>query len=296
MRPPATFGQQENYAEGALFIMNADGTNRRPLLKMKDYLWHSDPCFSSDGKKLAFRAFRNKQGEKPLTHDVVTANADGSEAKNLGKGQMPSFSPDGEQIVFTLPNPNVGVWTMNAAGGNRVLIDAQGYGGQWSPDGKSIAYSRFNPLIAANICVYDVKTKARRFLFEHDEDTEPYREIHYLTWSPDSKRVCFMARRMDFSLEVAVMSAKGEAAGFDVCFPVKEFSIKDIAWHPDGKKILVSKKDKQENDWRLFTFEPGGDTSLKPIPPQPEGWSNITCCWTPDGKRIVFSSQKLERK
>ena len=294
---PSLAAAQQPLPEHALYIMNADGTNRRELVSHADFKSQGSPCFSPDGKWLAFDAWRPQAGESSSKAHILVTKADGSGPKDLGDGAMPSWSPDGKQIVYTRYSPNHGVWTMNADGSNKTLIDRSGWCGQISPDGKKIAYTKYHQG-GANLCLFDVKTKAQTFLFEWDEDTETYRQIQWnFCWSPDSKRICFKAMKKDETWEMAVVSAKGQVDGFDVCFPLEKPPAEDLAWHPDGKKILVSMINaKEKNTRQLFTFDPDGDDPPKPIPNQIADWANLNGCWTPDGKQIVFSSQKLDRK
>ncbi len=293
---PATAFAQNEKPEHALFLMNADGSNRRQLVDLEHYNAQGSPSFSPHGKMLAFDAWRAGQGESSSKAHIFIANADGSGAKDLGDGAMPSWSPDGKQIVFSRYTPNHGVWMMNPDGSNKAPIDNRGWCGQWSPDGKKIAYTVRHG--GANFCIYDVKSQERRYLFEYDEDSEPYRMIQWnYCWSPDSKRLCFKAQRQDQQYEVAVISIQGQAEGFDVCFLLEKHpAAEDLAWHPDGKKVLVSMTNTQAKNTRhLFVFDPDGDGPPKPLPHQTAEWANLNGAWTPDGKQIVFSSRKVDK-
>lgn len=283
--------------EHSLYIMNADGTNRRPLVGSEEFAAHGSPCFSPDGKKLAFDAWRAKQGESASKAHIVLTKADGTSLKDLGDGAMPSWSPDGKHIIYTRYSPNRGVWIMNADGSGKTLIDGRGWCGQCSPDGKKIAYTKYHQN-GANLCIYDRKTKAQKFLFEWDEDSEPYRQIQWnFCWSPDSNQICFKALRSDQTWEIAIVSADGVSHGFHPCFTLEKPAAEDLAWHPGEKTILASMTNSQQKNIRqLFTFEPKTDTIPKPVPNQSPEWANLNGAWTPDGKQIVFSSRKLEKK
>jgi TolB protein len=63
----------------------------------------------------------------------------------LGKGNDPSWSPDGKTILFSAPdaeNKESRLFLMDAKGQNvRALTKEAGEMGKWSPDGKRIVYS-----------------------------------------------------------------------------------------------------------------------------------------------------------
>ena len=69
----------------------------------------------------------------------ISATKDGVTVSDLGLGNCPSFSADGDRIIFlnnsrTAPNQKIGIWLMESDGSNRRPLD--GYGRtKWSPDG-----------------------------------------------------------------------------------------------------------------------------------------------------------------
>ena len=76
---------------------------------------------------------------------------------------------------------------MNADGTGRQLIDASGWGSQWSPKRNEIAYT-VNEQRRAELVVYDVAKQQRRTLPLENA----YSQIYWgLTWSPDGKWICF---------------------------------------------------------------------------------------------------------
>ena len=65
-------------------------------------------------------------------------NDDGSDLTDLGVGIIPTFSPDGKQLAFTWSGH--GTTIMNIDGSGREVLTAEGWGCQWSPDGRWISY------------------------------------------------------------------------------------------------------------------------------------------------------------
>lgn len=108
---------------------------------------------------------------------------------------------------------------MSSDGSKRRLIEPNGWGSAWSPDGKEIAYTIYDQR-GAVLRVYDVaKGKLR------DVEHKQYSCIYWgLTWSPDSKWICFKANQRDGGCEIAAISAEGENRGFKVLVPKSDFA------------------------------------------------------------------------
>jgi len=124
-----------------LRIMNADGTDSRPLTSdpyIKDY-----PAVSPDGNYVFFAT------RKSGTPDVWRINVDGSNLKQITSGESadyaPTCSPDGQWITFTSTRSGTnGLWKVSVDGGEPVLLtDRPATRGSFSPDGKLIACGYF---------------------------------------------------------------------------------------------------------------------------------------------------------
>src|SRR6185503_9899251 len=97
-----------------------------------------------------------------------------------GLGMMPTWSKDGSRLSYS----NSGIQVINADGTNsRSLTEGSGWGAQWSPDGKKIAY-----YAGLQIVTLDVATEKSTPVYKATD----YRQIYWnMTWSPDSQRICF---------------------------------------------------------------------------------------------------------
>lgn len=93
--------------------------------------------WSPNGKRIAYAAL---EGSETL---LYTMNADGSEAKRIGPGMMPSWSPAGDALVFVAGQvPQLYTIPMNG-GEMQVLLPnivAGVFYPLWSPTGDAIAY------------------------------------------------------------------------------------------------------------------------------------------------------------
>lgn len=107
---------------------------------------------------------------------------------------MPSWSPDGNRLIISQygsGGADGGVWNLKADATDATPIDAAGWSGQWSPDGRKVVYLKGRDLI-----LYDIMDNSRRSLL--GESSELFSRVNFNpAWSADSQRVYFKAQRKD---------------------------------------------------------------------------------------------------
>lgn len=147
---------------------------------------------------------------------------------------MPTWSKDGKHLACSRyggGGVGSGVWIINADGSDHKRIDS-GWGAQWSPDGTSIAYTK-----SGGIWVYDVPTGQSHERLPRGE--HPFASIYYnMSWSPDSRRLAFMATSPQRESVLASVSMTGEDPDLQVHFTTPQKINPDITYSPDGKHIL----------------------------------------------------------
>lgn len=270
-----------------LHVLDADGGNARPLVPHPEFTEQGSPEWSLDGSKIAFDACRTILGETWSMSHLFTCQADGQGLKDLGPGAMPSWSPDGKRITFSCYDPR-GVWTMNADGTGRELLDAQGWGAQWCPKGNQIAYTVYSPA-GANICVRDLAKETSRELLE-----KTYRQIYWgMAWSPDGRWIAFKGVTPEGS-EVAVVNAEGEKKGFRVLVSEGKRDVKyiidNVSWSPDSRQVLTAFTTQSDPARQLHVVDIDGKSPPKPLPKQQKARSYSAAAWSFDGKQILTSS------
>lgn len=262
------------------FIVNEDGTQWRPLFRFETHFACGSPAVSPDGKQLAFDAWSVKPRTSPtlFTLELHGNRVDGSEPKKIGSGSMPTWSPDGKRLVCS----QSGIRIVNIDGWNPMEIRENGWGAQWSPDGKTIAFTE-----GFIVKSYDVETKKfRSLLMSHD-----YKQIFWnMTWSPDSRFLCFKGQKADGTQEVVTLDTVSEKPEPKVHHSTKQNINSDFAWHPDGNRIVFGMRCEERKHVQLYEFDPGQDVPPALLPGQDETRNNTDVCWTPDGKQLIVVS------
>jgi TolB protein len=132
-----------------IWIMNADGSNARPLLVQPGDQRY--PTLSPDGTRLAYMS-RSDGG----TADLWIANADGSDAQMVYESgredSAPAWSPDATKLAFETHGPEAGadgdIFVLDLASGAATKLTSDppdapihDEGPAWSPDGTMIAFT-----------------------------------------------------------------------------------------------------------------------------------------------------------
>jgi Tol biopolymer transport system component len=118
------------------------------------------PSWSDDGGRIIFDATPGRSWSK--THLLTVGLVDGRrKVTDLGPGNCPALSPDGNRIAFLLngsavPGAQPGIWVMDADGSDRRLLWRGSGAPKWSSDGGRLLIVGFsNP---TRLTILDVKT------------------------------------------------------------------------------------------------------------------------------------------
>ncbi len=115
------------------------------------YFWCGSPCWANDGERLAFDA---SPGAKFGRTRIKMISSRG--LTDLGEGNCPSFSPDGQHIAFQLLSGNdrpAGIYIMGIDGSAPRRVADPGRP-KWSPDGRRLLIVGFSlpcELLLANL-------------------------------------------------------------------------------------------------------------------------------------------------
>jgi Tol biopolymer transport system component len=147
---------------GDLYVMNADGSNKRRLTDSTAGVGNYYPTWSPDGSTIAYwRGSRNGRDGGPFDSEIYTIPAGGGAPTRLTHNDVsniePAWSPSGTQIAYR----NGGeLWVMQADGGNAHRLVRENGGAwapAWSPDGTRIAFLRFAGNPSGGVPLLDVR-------------------------------------------------------------------------------------------------------------------------------------------
>jgi TolB protein len=267
-------------AHSEVWSMDSDGQNARKVAHVPGYPIINSPEVSPNGRFVAvdgWRAAESLTAAQLLVVDIESGNVD-----DLGAGAMPNWSPDGNWIAFCKYSNKPGVFVRSLDGKMERHIDPSGWGIQWSPDGWKVAYSR-----GSRFVVHD-------FVSAHSREIVPtgwdYSQIYWNpTWSPDSKEICFKARHEQGHTEFAIVSVVKDVSTVRRRISADGFD-EDIAWHPDGTRILIPKAAANGVPGQIYEFDPRKADEPSPLLGQPKDRHNSGMCWSRDGKTLFFLS------
>ena len=258
-----------NNGDGALWIMNGDGSDRRRLTNPpgNDF----DPKWTPGGQQITFRTDRGVYAP-----DVGSTGIEGiflfdlrtgrerqifpPNAKTLG-GLFADPGPDGRFAVSTVDRPHGG-WTeviaiIDATGKRLRTIEVGGSGecSRWSPDGGTIAYCHHPG--DGNFAVWLMNADGSR---QRRLSPSSVTQAGPGPWSRDGKQLLFSARTSDEVPHVFVADADGTH--------VRQLTTirgaPDI-WLPDGRIIFESwpSDTATQPNWYVMTADGSAMVRLK---------------------------------
>jgi Tol biopolymer transport system component len=284
-------GAFDKPGQAGFFLLPASGGEAKPLGCYPELSSVGSPAYSADGKWIAFDAVPS--GGDVSGTQIIVAKADGSEARSLGAGLMPSWSKDGTKIACSRYENGSSVWTFDVETGKAQQVEANAWGIQWSPDGAYQAFSRTN----GTLVVRNVKT-GQTYEYPYGAESSGGWDYNF-GWSPGSLRICGVVRleNQQYSAMIVTLNlpqnrpvrgpTEVRQGEFQLVVASKGEMCRDVAWHPTEQRVVLSLWLDSARKQQLFEFNPDSGTVPFPMASQ-SATENYDHCWSPDGKQLLY--------
>ena len=168
----------------AIWIMNADGSNRKALTPPGAI--DTVPSVTADGRFIVFHSSRDRARE------IWRVNLDGSDVRQLtrcGDNFDPTVSPDGKWVVYRSNCDSGRLWRVSIDGGEAKRLTENSGSWPWiSPDSKLIACEYYVSDTKRQVAVISIDGGTPLKLF----DMPPLANTRYgLRWTADGKAITY---------------------------------------------------------------------------------------------------------
>ncbi len=282
--------QLEDKWDAETWILNADGSQHRFLVKGSNARW------SPDGKRLLYLADGEPKGSQIFVRWV---DVDGPATQVTHVMESPrniSWSPDGKLIAFSMFEPEQEKWSIS--------LPAEPKGAKWTPSPRVVGSLHYR-----QDRVGFLEDGYTRLLVVSSEGGTPkalttgnwsvgageLRSGATAAWTPDSKSIVFDAvrdERADLKYQVSQLYVVDVATASVRDLVTKPGSWTDPSVSPDGKLVAFTGYEPTPHTYTvsdLFVVPIGGGAIRKITGEFDRSPANLH--WSPDGSGVYFDAE-----
>jgi Tol biopolymer transport system component len=206
----------------------------------------------------------------------------------MSYGSCARFSPDMKRITFHLHGGNPdglkgGIYVMKDDGTERTFI-CEGVRPRWTTDGKSVVFPSVGQA-GATVELINIDGSGRRQIIN-----KTYASVAGVDPSPDGKEICFIAypERPYDGVVCRATLGEGQSEPREIYRGRLGYG---PSWSPDGRLIGLWVMDEMANR-HLAVIDADGKEPPKKLAQQEGTRFNSDFAWSPEGRRIIFSSDR----
>jgi Tol biopolymer transport system component len=245
-----------------LYTIEPDGTNLHQLTSFDGNA--TNPDWSPDGGRIAF------QLESPTgdSSDIVIMDADGSNIQDLtpnGYEGSPSFTPEGQQLVYECDCHPQGIFIMDVDGTDRHRVTTHAFPYQpdtdpnLSPDGETVTFVRHKEsgvLQSLHAVDIDGSDSNKRQLVPYKREVAIKHD-----WAPDGQQIVITINA-DYphgrSPNIATIRPNGSHLRRLTSYKGGKRGAFVGSYSPDGLWIVFRVENLERDSFRLFRMQPDG--------------------------------------
>lgn len=241
--------------------------------------------------------------------DIYLYNLATGDLRLLTGGFDPAISPGGKQVAFTRAGGEHGLYLIGIDGSNerRIFNDRElFFSPKWRPDGGAIVFERGDEFIycvqRGRACIKatpdpldpDPNTERQQQLARVDVHGGNYQDVPSLAraHAPD-----WHANGIVYHSPAGIQKTQDrpDARSELVFFNIRKQYELDPDWQPGGDRIVFQRR--EASHWQIFSVNADGSGLTGLTRPEftlvDELPSSVAPAWSPDGRHIVFLSNRM---
>jgi Tol biopolymer transport system component len=214
-----------------IYTMDADGNDIFRASITTDPRQSVHPAWNAQGTKIAYTSTRDMEPLVGQDYEIWVMDPDGTGSQityNTDEDTDPTWSPDGGSIAYT--KWGQGIFVMNADGSGQRQLTSTGAEPSWSPDGTQIAFNGDG----ADIWVTNADGTGTATRITSGPAID-----HGADWSPDGSKLAFTRFEYLVGEQIYVVNAGG--TGETRLTDGEPFGDTLPAWSPDGSKVAFTR-------------------------------------------------------